>query len=285
MSACSEAIVHGSTSSTVKTILGAAGLLYKLGLAPTPPPLSAALFVPAARRLAGPARPRLWADPASIAGLARRASSHNDLVLVALAVLSFALGLRACEAAGLRGSDLEDAIVGRIRFRPAKKPPGSPLCERPLMAFPKMWATWLLFHLQRTFPEWRDHEVFPGPSALHSSFRALRAGTSLEGHGWHCWRRGCARTLWECGATSESIQNWCRWSSGPMVDWYVGDARGPSPMQSWDLPVPPYDLAHGVVSSLWFDSFGLWPSHVAGAPRPAREPTRKRGRRGGGDDR
>ena len=119
---CADIVLQGQSVSSIKTVLGACTFLFKMGLSPLAPPQTAWLFTRAAKRMCAPPAPRVWADPSGISELAHKASTARDFALVAVAVLSFALGLRASEAAGLRLCDLDGTLERTIRFRPAKPP-------------------------------------------------------------------------------------------------------------------------------------------------------------------
>ena len=145
------------------------------------------------------------------------------------------------------------------------KPPGTPVCDRPLLEYPFSWALYLLWFMRKEGFEGLYPPIFISPASLHKAFRNLRKGTSLDGFGWHSWRRGCARSMWHAGASADNICTWCRWSSGEMAHWYVGHTpRDKSPHSSWHLPLPPLDISKRVDSFLVFQPLAFWPANLLG---------------------
>ena len=276
--ACSQELQRGIGASSVRTVVTVVGFLWKLNIVPQAPPAGLALFNRAARRFRPPVDTRVWADHTSLALLGTAVATVQDAKVFALCVLAFALGLRVSEAAGLLGDALEAATCDpwMLRFHTAKAFDRSPVCERPLMAYPVSWTLCLVHLLQGGGGPWRLRPVFDSTRALQCALQSL-ASRSPVGHlTWHSWRRGCARTLWNAGSDAPRICTWCRWTGEEMARHYGGPDRSPLALP-WELPVVPLICPGPITLRTPGGPAHFWPAQVWAAPvNPAPAPKRPR---------
>lgn len=140
-------------------------------------------------------------------GLIAIGGARRQYTVFALSVLSFSCFFRVGEAAGLRRCGV---VSSGLFFRSSKT--SREIVHRQLGEYPRAWADWLVRY-GTVSGILTGLLCAAGESCLQSELQRALAGTELEDHRWHCWRRGGAATLHLYGVPMEIIMWWGRWAS------------------------------------------------------------------------